>query len=109
MYKLRDWIDISKVKPLSLPDKYECESDNPEDIHFLRKNQDCIDWYWISVNTEAIDLIEENINKINWNMISSNPAIFEYDYKNMTRPFTEELMQNRFHPNNLDRFEAFGI
>ena len=58
---------------------------------------------------KTIELLKANQEKIKWNMISSNPAIFEYDYKNMTRPFTEELMQNRFHPNNLDRFEAWGF
>ena len=40
--------------------------------------------------------------------MSANPAIFEYDYKAMTRPFTEELMANRFHPNNMGKFEAWG-
>jgi hypothetical protein len=25
-----------------------------------------------------------------------------------TRPFVEELMANRFHPNNLEKFEAWG-
>jgi len=27
----------------------------------------------------------------------------------MTRPFTEELMQNRFHPSNIDKFEEWGF
>jgi hypothetical protein len=26
----------------------------------------------------------------------------------MVRPFTEELMENRFHPKNLDKFESWG-
>jgi hypothetical protein len=62
----------------------------------------------MSGNPEAIDLLESNQDKIDWNNLSKNPAIFEYDYSNMSRPFTEELMQNRFHPNNLDRFESWG-
>jgi len=27
----------------------------------------------------------------------------------MTRPFTEELMMERFHPNNFERFEEWGF
>jgi hypothetical protein len=42
-------------------------------------------------------------------MSSSNPSIFEYDYKDMKRPFTEELMMERFHPNNVERFEEWGF
>jgi hypothetical protein len=42
-------------------------------------------------------------------MLSSNTSIFEYDYKNMVRPFTEELMANRFHPSNIDKFEDWGF
>jgi hypothetical protein len=53
-------------------------------------------------------LLEANQDKIEWDYLSQNPAIYEYDYKAMTRPFTEELMQNRFHPNNMDRFESWG-
>jgi hypothetical protein len=40
--------------------------------------------------------------------MSANTAIFEYDYRSMHRPFTEELMANRFHPNNMGKFEAWG-
>jgi len=27
----------------------------------------------------------------------------------MTRPFTEELMMERFHPNNVELFEEWGF
>jgi hypothetical protein len=26
----------------------------------------------------------------------------------MVRPFTEELMENRFHPKNIGKFESWG-
>jgi hypothetical protein len=45
---------------------------------------------------------------MDWVALSSNPSIFEYDYKAMKRPFTEELMQNRFHPRNIDKFEGWN-
>ncbi len=62
----------------------------------------------MSRNPEAMDLLEKNQDKIHWGILSSNPGIFVYDYSKMSRPFTEELMQNRFHPKNLDKFEAWG-
>jgi hypothetical protein len=54
-------------------------------------------------------LLEQNQDKIHWGLLSTNPGIFEYDYSKMSRPFTEELMQNRFHPDNLDKFESWGF
>jgi hypothetical protein len=62
----------------------------------------------LSLNPAALHILQENPEKIDWFWFSANPSIFEYDYKNMKRPFTEELMQNRFHPKNINRFEAWG-
>jgi hypothetical protein len=85
-------------------------SDNSSAIHILEKNLDKIDWRRLSENPAAIHLLEANRDKIDWEYLSSNPEILEYDYEKMkeTRPFTEELMANRFHPDNLDRFESWG-
>jgi hypothetical protein len=88
--------------------EWEYLSANPAAIHLLEKNVELINWSSLSSNPAAIHLLKENQNKIDWFYLSQNPAIFEYDYKAMTRPFTEELMANRFHPNNLNRFEAWG-
>ena len=81
---------------------------NPAAIPYLEKNPERIRWVYLCFNPEAIDLLEANQDKIAWHMLSKNPSIFEYDYKNMVRPFTEELMANRFHPNNIDKFEDWG-
>jgi len=87
---------------------WSCLSENPAAIHLLEKNLDKISWRWIAENPLAIRILEQNQDKIDWEHLSANPAIFEYDYKKMTQPFTEELMQNRFHPKNLVKFEAWG-
>jgi hypothetical protein len=83
-------------------------STNPAAIHLLEQNQDKISWQWLCANPNAIEILKANQDKIDWGIFSYNPGIFEYDYKKMVRPFTEELMQNRFHPSNFDKFEAWG-
>ena len=55
-----------------------------------------------------MELLEANQDKIDWYTLSCNPSIFVYDYESMKRPFAEELMANRFHPNNIERFESWG-
>ena len=87
---------------------WSCLSENPAAIHLLEANLDKIHWRWLAENPEAIHILEANPQKIDWAHLSANPAIFEYDYKAMVRPFTEELMANRFHPDNLDKFESWG-
>jgi len=73
-------------------------------MHLLEANPDKIDWEELSGNPAAIHLLKDNLDKINWDMLSTNPAIFEF----VPKPFIEELMQVCFHPNNLDKFEAWG-
>ena len=57
----------------------------------------------------------KNPNKIDtqcWNNLSYNPNIFEYNYDAMRKHchiYKEELMKNRFHPLNLDKFGDWGI
>jgi len=82
---------------------------NPSAIHLLEKNLDKVHWGMLSLNPAAIHLLEANKEKIDWYWFSVNPAIFTYDYKNMVRPFTEELMENRFHPKNFEKFDAWGF
>jgi hypothetical protein len=99
-----------------------------------RKNPDKINWKWLSGNPNAIHLLEQNLNKIHWGLLSENPnaihllqqnpdkncryslshnpSIFEYDYEAMKermRPMAEELMANRFHPKNFDKWVGWGF
>ena len=64
--KLRDWIDINKIK-------WRCLSKNPNAIHLLEQNPGEIDWYYLSLNPNAIHLLEQNPDKINWKWLSKNP------------------------------------
>jgi hypothetical protein len=99
-------------------------STNPSAIHILEENPDKIDWFYLSENPAAIHLLQHaddyqlcknpnamhllNKDAIDWFYLSFNPGIFEYDYSKMSRPFTEELMQNRFHPRNIEKFEGWN-
>ena len=56
--------------------------------------------------------LEKNLDKINWNRLSQNPSIFEYDYEAMRlriKPLAEELIANRFHPKNFNKFVSWGF
>jgi hypothetical protein len=71
-----------------------------------------VNWLLLSENPAAIKLLEANQDKIYWPSFSKNPEIFEYDYKRMkerTSVFFEELMANRFHPKNINKFEDWGF
>jgi len=84
---------------------------NPAAIHILEANPKKIYWNNLSGNPAAMHLLQANPKKINWFKFSKNPAIFEYDYKKMketTGVFVEELMANRFHPKNMDKFEYWN-
>ena len=117
MWKLRDWIKESCLnRQISLnpratgylkehPNLIEWTflSENPEAIDLLEQNQDKIDWTWLSANPSAMNLLKQNQDKIDWWELSKNPIIFEYDYKNMVRPFKEELIAVCYHPDNYKR------
>ena len=84
-WKLRDWVDI-----------------------------DNLDWQYLSKNPNAIHIIKDNINNIDWDCewLYQNPFIFEYDYEAMRdrmKPVAEELMANRFHPKNFEKFVSWGF
>ena len=42
-------------------------------IGFLEKNQDKINWDWLSYNPSAMHLLEKNPDKIDWDNLSRNP------------------------------------
>jgi hypothetical protein len=96
------------------PDKicWDTLSLNPSAIPMLEGNLDKINWNWLSRNRNAIHLLKQNPERINWDSLSRNPSIFEYDYESMRgrmRPLAEELMANRFHPKNFEKFYTWGF
>ena len=46
----------------------------------LEKNQDKIDWVYLSENPNAIPMLEKNPNKIYWFSLSENPSIFKIKF-----------------------------
>jgi len=46
----------------------------------LEKNQDKIDWVYLSENPNAIPMLEKNQDKINWSWLSENPSIFKIKF-----------------------------
>jgi len=76
----------------------------------LKANPDRVCWreLYQNPNPDVLTMINRNLI-FEWFFIAVNPNIFEYDYKAMARPFTEELMAKCFHPKNLDKFEAWGF
>ena len=106
--KLRKWIPIEKLE-------WRVLSMNPNAIHILENNLDKVDWDVLSRNANAIHILENNLDKVYWYMLSYNPNIFEYDYKEIkntlydSNGFVEELMANRFHPNNMSKWYGWGF
>jgi hypothetical protein len=92
-------------------------------ISFMEKNKDKINWSCLSGNSNprAIKMLEEHISEtphyfISYAFLSGNPAIFmqntKYNYEEMKQsrlPLHEELIQNRFHPRNISKFEDWGF
>jgi hypothetical protein len=66
----------------------------------------------LSINLNAIHLLEKNQDKINWNYLSKNPNIFELDYIKMSekkiRIIIEELMKDVWHPERIIRYLELG-
>jgi hypothetical protein len=77
-------------------------------------NVDKLNWTVLSANPNAISLLERNPEKIDWTGLSGNPnAIsFTYDYvelkRRMKETIAEDLMKNRFHPRNMDKWVGWG-
>ena len=64
--------------------------------------------------TNGIHLLEQNIHKIIWSYLSANTCIFEYDHQAMkdrmyNSGLCEELMANRFHPDNSHKWVDWGF
>jgi len=87
-------------------------SSNPNAIPLLEQHPEKIDWEELSSNPNAIPLLKQHPEKIDWGLLSENPSIFTYDYDAMREQcliFKEDLMKNRFHPRNLDKFHDWRI
>ncbi len=85
MLKLRDWIDFNKLK-----------------------------WDYLSLNPNAIEFLKENQDKIDWWYFSQNSNIFTYNYKQMKENMknsgiAEELMSVIFHPKNMEKWNNWGF
>ena len=83
---------------------------------FVEQYKDKLRWNMLSRNPNANHLLEQNPDKINWALLSANPAIFEYDYEEMRKKMVgtdgglyRDLMENRFHPRNVHKFEDWGF
>jgi hypothetical protein len=81
------------------------------EISLLEKNQDKINWAYLSSNLNGISLLETNQDKIDWFYLSSNPSIFELDYKfleNRIQIYKEELMMSVFRPLRFNKYLKMG-
>ena len=100
--------NLDKVSWLAL-------SENPNAIHILEKNLDKVNRYMLSRNSNAIPILEKNLDQVCWGELYGNPNIFRYDYEAIKNTmykeggFAEELMQNRFHPKNIDKWDGWGF
>ena len=125
--KILDWIPFEKINwfylsrnPNAIPileknlDKIDwiCLSANPNAIPILEKNLDKVNWIGLSRNPNAIHILEKNLDKIDWSYLFQNPNIFTYDYKAIKNDMykeggiADELMKNRFHPKNMDKWDG---
>ena len=74
MLKLRDWVDINKIK-------WNALLLNPNAIELLKVNKDKINWCLLAVNENAIEIFEENKDIINcncWLYLSKIQMQFHY-------------------------------
>jgi hypothetical protein len=73
----------------------------------LEKKINKINWYGLSLNSNAIHILEKNINKINWILLSFNSSIFNLDYdalKERCHIYMEELIKKTMHPKNIQKY-----
>ena len=91
---------------------------HPKAVDFLEANPSNINWGSLSGNTSALRLFKNKcddrntLNRIYIKDLLTNPAIFEYDYAAMWRRcmiFKEDLVKNRFHPDNMTKMEDWGF
>jgi len=76
-------------------------------IDLLEGNIKCINWSWLSYNTNPRGLqlflkYSEQQQLITWSWLASNPALFELDYiamsKERTKSIEQELLAKALHP-----------
>ena len=91
-------------------------SSNPsaKAISIIESNLDKINWCSLSSNPSALHILEQNKSKINADKLTQNPAIYVYNYEKIAKTMAEsdffkQLMENRFHPKNYDKFEDWGF
>jgi hypothetical protein len=70
--------------------------------------------YSLSRNPNAIHLLKQYPDVIDTSLceLAINPSIFEYDYEAIRlrmMPLAEELMANRFHPRNFEKWLGWGF
>jgi hypothetical protein len=86
---------------------------HPLAIEHMRKNLEKVNWQNLSANPAAIELLKENQDKIAWYWLSKNPAIFEYNYSNMSKARTdvirEELVSVALHPDRVCTWMQQGL
>ena len=82
-----------------------------------------INWSILSVNPNPIVIIDYQPTNIDWSILSVNPDIFNfspyyntthktYDYNAMRQRcliYAEELIANRFHPKNCEKWIHWGF
>ena len=111
-------------KNLDKVDWYYLAGHNPNAIPLLEKHLDKMTtecWEQLSSNPNAIHIIEQNLEYMEsyWLLCGAylfeNPNIFTIDYNAMKTNMykeggiAEELMQNRFHPRNINKFTNWGF
>ena len=95
VYELLDWIDVIH---------WDCLSINPNAISLLEKNQNKIDWDYLSYNPSpnAISLMEQNQDKICWSVLSKNPNAISLLEQNQDKIHWSALSKN---PNAISLLE----
>lgn len=93
-----------------------CANPTEGAITFLSSHIEMIDWVSLcknkSVYTERV--LRSNIDKIDLMTLSSNPAVWARDlFREMACRrcivFKDDLMNNRFHPDNISKFVDWGF
>ena len=80
----------------------------------IHSHYNLIEWYLLSENINAVPLLQQHPDKIYWPSFSANPNIFTINYTFLKERMHntglfEELMSNRFHPDNIHNFDGWGF
>lgn len=91
MYKLKDWVDTSKLPWEKLVLKQNA-------IPIIEQNLDKLDrecWRGLSKNPNAIHILEKNLDKVFWAELSSNPNAISILEKYPDKVHLPSLLKNR--------------